>query len=363
MVEMRGPLGADASWSGGIDLTADVVVPAGRTLVIAAGSRIGAVDPPVESALSPRLAFGGRFDPFRQGTVRLVVAGRLIVRGTRSEPARFGGARWGGIVALGRGRISARHALVESDGHALVAVDLARVRFSDCSFAGAGSGAALGGFARAAFRRCRFGGTGDVGVLACDDARALLSRCAFETVKTGAAAEDCADLRLRRCGARGCSRAGLRASGAARARARDCGFEDCEVAASAQGRSELRAEACGAARGRTAWEAIDDARLDVLRSSANGPTTGLWAQDRARAFCVGGRFERGRFGLRASQDSRLEARETRTQGQSNESVLVEDRAFAELRGCVDETGKRPGVLGAATARADGTTLRRAVRDE
>ena len=359
---VSGPLGSGSSWSGNIELAGDVIVPAGRRLVVSAGASVGCEREPSRSPRFPRLAFTGLRGDAQRPTARLIVEGELVVHGTPAAPARFGGEFWGGILAVGRSRITLRHAVLSAPDRALVAIDFTRAVLSDCALSGEISGASFGGCARGLFRRCRFERSAQTGLLAADDARVLASSCAFEGTATGAAAEGAARLRLRGCAARGCATTGLRASAASRVLARGVRFEHCGVAAAAQGRSGLELEACRASGERVAWEAVDDARLSVRRCESRGQETGLWVQNRARARCEDARFEGGRFGLRASHGSRLTARRVETEGQSNAHVLVEDEAFAAIVRCpgVSAVGW-PVLRGRARADFDGVQLPRPKR--
>ncbi|HEX4048564.1 MAG TPA: right-handed parallel beta-helix repeat-containing protein [Elusimicrobiota bacterium] len=349
-------MGADARWTGAVVLRGDVLVPAGRRLVVAAGADVSCASEPARSTPPPRPAFAGLVHGGLRPSARLIVEGELVVSGSAEAPARFGGEFWGGIWAAGRGRIALRHAALAGMERAVVAVDFARAVVSDCSISGNDAGAAIGGCARALFRRCRFERSGEIGALAADDANVLLSFCGLESSLTGAAAEGCARLRLRGCSARGCAGSGLRASGASSVSARESRFNDCAVAAAAQGRSELKLASCRATGGRTAWEAFGDARLDLRRCEGFGQETGLWVQDRAAAVCDEGRFEGGWFGLRASHRSRLTARATQTEVLV--AALVEGDAFASFRGCEGVAARGgPDLLGRAAADVDGVRFR------
>jgi hypothetical protein len=332
----RGVLDGDETWSSDVDLDGDLVVPEGRRLTVEAGVRVGCARAPRRAASPPRPAFADRIEDFQSLSGRLIVAGELIARGTPSEPARFAGPGWGGLAAIGRGRIDLRRATLSGPAAALVALDFSRIVAADCAVAGAFVGAALGGGSRGIFRRCGFDAAQEAGVLAVDDARGLLRDCRF----TGSAA-------------------GVVAAGHARLRLHDCRFANCSEAASARARGRLELDACVALGGDAAWIALDEASLRVRGSTSAGAKTGLWVLDRAEAECVDSRFEDGEFGLRASHRARLAARGSVTEGQSTGGVLIENEAFASLRGCADGSARGgPVLLDSARAELDGVRVRR-----
>jgi|GEM_PF-2313205 len=336
----RGVLDGDETWSSDVDLDGDLVIPEGRRLTVEAGVRIGCARAARHAAAPARPAFAGRIEDYQSLAGRLIVAGELIARGSESAPARFEGPGWGGLAAIGRGRLDLRRATLSGPAAALVALDFSRVFAVDCALTGAFAGAALGAGARAIFRRCRFAASQEAGVLAVDDVRALLRDCRFvENAK------------------------GVAAAGHAWPRLRGCRFENCAEAASASGRAFLEIDSCDALGGDAAWTAVDAARLRVRGSISAGAKNGLWVQDGAEAECVDSRFENGDFGLRASHRARLTARGTVTDGQSTSGVLVENEAFASLRGCADGSARGgPALRDLARAELDGVRLRRESAD-
>jgi hypothetical protein len=91
--DVSGSLTADTTWNGSYHMTADVIVPAGKTLTVAAGAQITA-----------------------EPTVGLRVDGKLLVAGTSASTVLFtmaGTAEWYGLDIRSGGQIALSYATVE----------------------------------------------------------------------------------------------------------------------------------------------------------------------------------------------------------------------------------------------------------
>ena len=92
-VDVSGALAADTTWSGSYRMTTDVIVPAGKTLTVAAGAQISA-----------------------QPGVGLRVDGKLVVSGSAASTVLFtqaGTTEWYGLDIRSGGQLALSYATVE----------------------------------------------------------------------------------------------------------------------------------------------------------------------------------------------------------------------------------------------------------
>ncbi|MGQ9591114.1 MAG: CotH kinase family protein [Planctomycetota bacterium] len=173
LAAVAGTLSGDAQWSpegGPYYVTRDVVVPAGRRLVILPGTTV-----------------------FAAGGTAIRVEGLLEAAGSEGAPIRFDAFRcgepWRGIrlVQTGTGAGAPAHVLRHclfaagadgGSGNGLLAVESARALVEDCAFAGAASAGLTASDARIEVRRSSFEGLrGGVRTTA---SAVVISGCAFE---------------------------------------------------------------------------------------------------------------------------------------------------------------------------------------
>jgi len=151
---VSGVLPADATWSGTVEVADDLLVPAGRTLRIAAGTRV-----------LVRPADTTRTDPeYLDNATEILVRGRLLVAGSAEHPVLFlpvPGAEppepdapaWGGIIFDGGGGRVA-HAAIAGAGTGVTALR-SSPRLEDVDIEGGRFGVAVGPGAAPELRRVR----------------------------------------------------------------------------------------------------------------------------------------------------------------------------------------------------------------
>lgn len=136
-----GTIERDTVWSGDVQVTGDVVVAAGATLKVLAGTRVHFAERPRWScSVFRRSPESQVMEVSMRDACDVVVLGRLAVAGSREAPVRLGagGAAWGGITCLERGAVDLQHATIENAPHFCVqALDDARVQATDSDCAGA----------------------------------------------------------------------------------------------------------------------------------------------------------------------------------------------------------------------------------
>jgi hypothetical protein len=197
-LEVGGKIRQDTEWSGEVRLMEDVVVARGVTLTIQPGTRI-----------VPREDVHGTGPGWNDERLELHVAGRILARGRRAQPIRFGIAQdeeadldspvWLGIVMLHRRRERSEFDwCVFERADTGIQVAGARVRMRNCVFlrCGAGVGTSLwAGPESVAYQaresvprleRCRFAHC-EVGVSIEIEARPELKRCIFVQCDSGIA--------------------------------------------------------------------------------------------------------------------------------------------------------------------------------
>ena len=138
---VQGKMLADAVWSGTVVLADDFQVPRGRTLRIAAGTRV-LVRPADSTKTEPE---------YLDNATELLVRGRLVVEGSASRPVVFeplpaesgagGELRWGGIIFDG-GAGEIRHARLSGADTGLTLI-AASPLIADVSIAGVRQGIAV----------------------------------------------------------------------------------------------------------------------------------------------------------------------------------------------------------------------------
>jgi hypothetical protein len=135
-----GRLDRDAVWSDEVLVTGDVLVPAGRTLRIEAGTRVRfAARPHWACSVFWRSPTSDSIEATLRELCDLVVLGRLEVMGTADAPVLLGAdaPAWGGITCLEAGEVRLRHAvLAGTTRFAVQAMDDATVVAEDSHCSG-----------------------------------------------------------------------------------------------------------------------------------------------------------------------------------------------------------------------------------
>jgi len=245
------------AWRGEVTLAGDVLVRAGSTLTLAAGTRVVAL------ALGEAPFAVRRFGTERpgRGRCRILVEGELRAEGEPGAPVRAGGPGWGGIwlLADGRADLRALHAATGPD-ESLSLLDFARVRARDCRFEGADCGASVAGFARARFERCEFAGARRAGLRADGDAEVDALACASRA-GVGLLLEDSARVRWLR--GRVEADYGAVLGGHSRLRSSGSAWTGALAGLSAKGRSRARSRADRFAGPGQAVVRSEDGRIEL----------------------------------------------------------------------------------------------------
>lgn len=302
---------------GEVFLDDDLVVPEGETLRLEAGCVVRARPRAGARAfVFETPAFGAPAALGAPGLRRVAVFGRLEAAGEPERPVVFEAAGFGGLLLLGRGSASLRHArLGAAGGPAAVCADFARAELTGCSAEGGEGALACGGFSRVSLRGCRFSGAASAAVLADDDAVVSLSRCVLKDNRVGVEARGRSRVLL--------SRAEVEASG--------------EAGAVSSGAAILRS-----ARG--TWRAQPE---------------GVSVRQGAEAFLRGDALERNGFGVKACGGSSARLKDASFSGHAKAGLLVEEGAAARAERCRfdgDENGAL--VHGGGRLDADGCAFTR-----
>jgi hypothetical protein len=197
-----GVLEADEVWEGEVRVDGDVVVPEGRTLILAPGCRLAFSLPPRWScAVFRSAAEGYPIEASRRELCDLVVLGRLEARGTAQRPVALGadGGAWGGLSCLRAGRAELSHVSLAASGDAAIqSFDDARLTLEGCAISGAEVGVRALGLSRFAAS----GGSiraGRCGLQAGEGARLRLDGVELVETPEGCSLWGCAALDARDC--------------------------------------------------------------------------------------------------------------------------------------------------------------------
>lgn len=147
-----GRLDHDETWEGAVRVIGDVVVGPRARLTVAPGARVVFESERRYRAPYPFGRLGREGRRWVGGEEpRLLVYGRLVIRGAADAPVRLEGPRWGGlhVLAAGEAVIGPR---VEIAGAGVGAWDRARLSLEDCVVSGRAEGVAARGRARVALR-------------------------------------------------------------------------------------------------------------------------------------------------------------------------------------------------------------------
>lgn len=344
---MKYGLGRDMTertWRGEVLLEDDVLVPEGSRLIVEAGCTIRALDRPGSRRLSAQaLAFGGYGLLTDARRRHLQVRGELELRGLPERPVVFEGAAWGGILALGRGRVRARRARLLGQGPAAcAAADFARLDFSDCELSAGPAALALGGFAAAALRRCVLSGE-ERALRACDDAQARLLACRLSGSGTGLDARGRARVACAAGEIASRAQTGAVAAGGAIFRARSMRWRGQAIGLSVQERARARLRGGSFGGHEYGIEAIGEAEVRAEGVSLEGNGFGVWVQNRAVLRSQGGDWRANGVGVKLSHGARADLRAARFRSHRKAGLMLEDGARARVAGSRFEADQN-GVL-------------------
>jgi hypothetical protein len=263
-----GRITSDETWAGKITVADYLIIEAGARVTAAPGCEITFTRR--EPWFFPVLRFGsaGTARELDSALAKALVYGEFFAAGTPDAPVLLGGDSFGGIHALGSGRVQVSHCLAANAGSWTFSVrDNALLDAENAVFSSCKRGVEAAGEGGAFLKRCAFSGLAGPAVRAVDGACLVFSRGsvkgagapAFEltdaarAVICGAAAADCvcaidasgeAVVRAADCAASGSLRGAVLLGGAASLEASGCIFEGGALGLAADGRHEVSLKNC-----------------------------------------------------------------------------------------------------------------------
>ncbi len=230
MTEYSGELGLDTTFAGQVAITGDLVVPRGVILTLAPGTELGFAPSPRWSCSIFRSAPEGYpIEASLRSRCDMVVLGRLVARGSPAKPIRFGrrGQPWGGITALGAGRLEIEHAALEgAEEHLIQCFDDARAFLADVQFSYAKRGLLAWGLSRIACDGSRLEDL-ETGFLLREGARAEITGASFARMSEGLWTQQWSLARAADCRFLDCSNFGAGAYDHSRLKASGCSYAAC----------------------------------------------------------------------------------------------------------------------------------------
>ena len=183
-----GVLGADAEWSGEVLVDGDVLVPAGKTLRVAAGTTVRFAPKPSWSCAVFRSApEGWPIEATRRELCDIVVQGRLEILGTEAAPVSLGRPEepWGGLTFLGQGQGLLKHSRFQGAREtSWQAFDESTLECEHCVLQGSEKGLWTWGFARVKLLAGEIA-AGRWGAICCDASQVRLERVFFRGGEQG----------------------------------------------------------------------------------------------------------------------------------------------------------------------------------
>ncbi|MBI4374893.1 MAG: hypothetical protein HY549_00425 [Elusimicrobia bacterium] len=368
-VAALGELAADTAWEGEVRVLGDVIVPAGRALRIKSSARLNFAPDPVKSPVVWRWSQGRWLRANPPGRAHLIVRGRLDIE---AGAEGFDHPLFGGIVASGCGRVSARSLSLKGQEVAMSFFDRSKASLRDTRLEACESGLLFSGGSRG-----RIEGLQAVGcrrrAVVCEQAAAVaVSGASIRLSEIGLVARGRACLRVKRSRLSDCDDSGLAVWGRSSARLWDVSASSCAHGAQVAGRGRLRARGLLCVDCRQTGLSLQGGLLELSSSRLGGARHGLlcagsWElkaqglellsngeslalkgrgqaliqglvavgetaivlSQQARARVAEVKVSGSRTGLRVSGDSRLEASELRSEG--NETGLSVSGGAVRLR--------------------------------
>ena len=187
----HGVISDDTEWSQEVLVDGDVLVPAGKTLRLAAGTAVRFAPKPSWSCAVFRSApEGWPIEATRRELCDLVVQGQLDILGTEAAPVALGRSEepWGGLTFLGRGCGLLRQARFQGAREtSLQAFDEARLDCEGCVLRGGEKGLWTWGCARVRLSSGEIA-AGRWGAICCDASQVRLERVFFRGGEQGCSA-------------------------------------------------------------------------------------------------------------------------------------------------------------------------------
>lgn len=263
-----GRITADEVWAGRVTVADYLTIAPGASVRVEPGAEISFLRSEPWFLPVVRAAAGGSLRELDSRFAKILVYGEFSAAGSAAAPVRFRGPSFGGVHALGAGKVSLAYCSMEAAGAcALSAWDHAFLRAEDSLFLSCRRGLELSGEAAGTIKNCYFRGQGGPAARALDESTLLFSDGEADCAE-GPAFEAADQARVSICGVAvpkapralavsgeaavllekfsvgGCSTGALLAEGRAVLTALDCAVSGSEFGISASGGVSLRLDAC-----------------------------------------------------------------------------------------------------------------------
>jgi len=325
-----GRITEDETWSGKITAADYLIIERGVRVSVQPGCEITFTRR--EPWFFPVLRAGidGARRELDSSAAKILVYGAFSAYGTPGSPVIFGGASFGGLHALGEGRIVMRDCRLENSAAcALTAGDAAAAELERCSFVSCRGGTEASGFSSLYLKDCGFSDSGGPALRLMDSSLSSVFGCTVRGC-SGPAVEAGgeASAALYAFSAESCA-SGIEASGLSALRLDDCRFEgNAGHAFQLRGSSRLEAEGCavsGNAAGLSA-RGKNSLRLSYCAfSGGRGPAVELYGHNSLTAgHCS---FSGGASGI---------------EGEGSNSVIISSCSFSSIHGTGVELARAAG---------------------
>ncbi len=259
---------ANETWSGTVKVADYLIVERGARITVLPGTEIKFSRR--EPWFFPVLRAGqdGSLRELDSGLAKILVYGEFSAQGSKEAPVRLGGDSFGGIHALGSGKVSLKDcAAAEAGSWALSARDSGFLELENVSFSSCRRGAEVSGQGAASLKNCVFSATGGPAARVLDEGRVIFSggsvngadgpafevsgraRAAFYGAAVtdagcGISASGKAGVLAGDCAVEGSRRGAVILEGASSFEAARCSFKNGAFGLSASGRHEIILSDC-----------------------------------------------------------------------------------------------------------------------
>lgn len=341
-----GRITTDETWAGKITVADYLIIERGARITVQPGSEIDFTTREPWPFPVPRAGADGSRREMDCSAARLLVYGSLSAYGTPDSPVVFSGASFGGLHALGEGKIALRDCRLRAAAAcALTARDQAAAELERCSFVSCRGGAEASGFSSLFLKGCDFSGSGGPALRLLDYSLSSVAGCAV----------------------RGCPGPAVEAGGAASAALSSLSVESCASGIEASGLAALRLDGCRLKdNAGHAFRLNGAARLEAAGCSISGNAAGLSARGAnslgfsscSFGACRGPALElRGRNVLEAA-DCSFSGGASGIEGGGPNSVRLSSCSFSSIHGPGVELSRAAGFRAAdCSFRGCGTGVR------
>lgn len=349
-----GRIRSDETWSGRVTVADYLIIERGARITVLPGTEINFTRR--EPWFFPVLRAGedGSLRELDSSLAKALVYGEFIARGSKDAPVLFGGGSFGGIHALGPGKITLRHcSAVKAGSWAFSARDGGFLDADSAALTGCRRGVEVAGQGAAFIRNCAFSGLGGPAARVLDGASLVLSGGsvsgaegpAFEVSDSATAAFYSVTVRDAVCAvsasgearvravnltARGGRRGAVLLEDGAAFEGIDCSFEDGAFGLSGSGRHKVGLERC-------------------LFGGNHGRAVGLeGASSLIARNCF---FERNGAGLSAADGGAMSLADCSFSGNRGPGVEIHGRCSLTVRACSFKDGES-GIEGLGASRVE-----------